>query len=90
MEEIFLKYGITGAVILCLGIYIVRIEERHRKERREERESREKEESENRKVQEKQFDRISDLTDESNRVTRENTNILAGLKSLLENQNRRP
>lgn len=32
------------------------------------------------------FSRLSQLTDESNKVTRENTNILQGLKSLLENR----
>jgi hypothetical protein len=86
MDEVFLKYGISGAAILCLGIYILKLEERHRKERKEEREARGKDQDENRKLVEKMFDREDKRADESNRVTRENTNILAGLKSLLENQ----
>jgi hypothetical protein len=78
VNEILAKWGAAGVIISALAIYIVRIEARHKSERKEWRET-----------IGKQFDRMNDQTDESNKTTRENTNILQGLKTLLENKNRR-
>lgn len=89
MEDVFIKYGLPGAVIAGLSIFVVKLIDWHRKDRQEWQEQAKRDREEAMKVQEKQFDRLSELTDESNKVTRENTNILNGLKSLLENQNRR-
>lgn len=75
MIELFLQYGVLGGVVVGLAGYILRIEGRHKKERKEWME-----------MQERQFDRTNDMTDETHRVLRENTNILAGLKTLLENR----
>lgn len=75
MTEILLKYGFPGVALIGLAAYIIRIEGRHAKERKEWMEQ-----------QEKQFDRLNEIADESNRVTRDNTNILTGLKTLLENR----
>lgn len=73
MEAAFLQYGVLGLVVLGLSAYVLRIETRHKKERREWME-----------MQSEQFDRMNDLTDESNKVIREHTNVLSGIKSLLE------
>lgn len=75
MEELLKSYGLAGIVIVALAAYVLRIEKRHTKERKEWKES-----------QDKQFDRVNEMTDESNKVLRENTNILSGLKSLLEHR----
>lgn len=75
MERIFLQYGVMGAIAIALGYYILSVENRHKKER-----------DEWRKMQEKQLDRMDDIAKENNKVIREHTNILASLKSLLENK----
>lgn len=75
MEKSMLDYGILGIVVVALATYIIRIENRHRRERKELAER-----------DERHFNRVNQLTDESNKVTRENTNILQGLKTLLENR----
>jgi hypothetical protein len=75
MEELLKSYGLAGIVIVALAAYVLRIEKRHTKERKEWKES-----------QDRQFDRVNEMTDESNKVLRENTNILSGLKSLLEHR----
>jgi hypothetical protein len=69
--------GFVVTIISGLAGYIHIIEKRHRKERKEwaERDA-------------KNFDRVNDMTDDNNKVLRENTNILSGLKTLLENQRR--
>lgn len=69
------QYGIVGLVIAGLGAYIVKIEDRHRKERKEWRES-----------EEQKFKEVKEINKETNTVLRENTNILSGLKTLLENR----
>lgn len=81
IQDVFLSYGLTGAIILGLGMYILKIEDRHRKERREMWEQQQREAEANREVQQKQFDRMIESSDR-------NTNILSGLKTLLENRNR--
>lgn len=89
MDDILLRYGLPGVVIAGLSAFVMKLIEWQRKDRTEWRDEIERIQEENRKIHEKQFDRLSQLTDESNRVTRDNTNILSGLKSLLENQNRK-
>lgn len=75
MEKELLQYGVLGVVVVAMGYYILKIESRHKKERKEWLD-----------MQDKHFDRMSDMNDESNKVLRENTNILSGLKTLLENK----
>lgn len=75
MEQIFLKYGLPGACLIALGWYIIRKENHHQKERKEWRE-----------LQETMFNRTNTISDETNKIIRENTNILVGLKTLLENR----
>lgn len=81
MQDIFLKYGISGAVIVALSWYILRIEDRHRKERKEYADRMMEQEKRNQEVTGKMFDKMIESTDK-------NTNILSGLKTLLENKNR--
>lgn len=78
MDKILLSYGLPGVCILGLALFVLKLMADHRKEREEWREDQ-------KKTQEKQFDRINEMSDESNKVLRENSNILSGLKSLLEN-----
>lgn len=75
MEELIKSYGLTGIIIAALAAYVLRIEQRHSKERKEWRES-----------QEKQSDERNEMSRETNTVLRENSNILSGLKTLLENK----
>lgn len=88
MQEFLFKYGLPGAIIFALGWFIFTLEERHRSERKEWNEARERELAENRKIQEQQFQRMEEMNDNSNQAMRENTSILAGLKSLLEHQSK--
>lgn len=90
MEEVFLKYGLLGAIVIALGIYILKLEERHRKERKEWMENQWKEQEQSRKTQERQFDRMNEMSDNNTEAIKETGGILTGLKTLLENQNRRP
>lgn len=75
MEKELLQYGVLGIVVIGMAYYILKIEARHKRERKELMD-----------INAKQFDRVSDMNDESNKVLRENTNILSGLKALLENR----
>lgn len=77
MENALLQYGVLGVVVLGMAYYIVRIEIRHAKERKEWQDK-----------DDRHFNTLISAKDESNRVIRENTNILAGLKALLENKNK--
>lgn len=78
MQQVLLQYGILGVIVIGLSSYIITIETRHRKERKEWMEA-------NNRLS----DRSNSMADETNRVLRENTNILASLKALLENRIRR-
>lgn len=73
MEMVFLQYGILGVVVIGLSGYILKIEARHRKERKEWQET-----------AANQFKRMNELSDQTNDIIREHTNILSGLKTLLE------
>lgn len=75
MEKELAQYGALGVIVIAMAYYILRIEARHKKERKELMD-----------INEKNFDRMSDMNDESNKVLRENTNILSGLKAILENR----
>lgn len=75
MEKELAQYGALGIIVIAMAYYILRIEARHKKERKELMD-----------VNEKHFDRMSNMNDESNKVLRENTNILSGLKAILENR----
>ena len=77
MEKELLQYGIAGIGLIALAWYILKKDSSHKKERQELIEK-----------DEKHFDRLNQITDETNRVLRENTNILSGLKTLLENRNK--
>lgn len=78
MNEVWAQYGVLGLAVIGLGAYIVRIEQRHKKER-----------DEWRITIEKQFDKLDERSEETNKTTRETGNILTGLKTLLENRNKR-
>lgn len=75
MTEALGQYGILGIVVIGLSGYILKIESRHKKERKEWMES-----------HQRQINRANEVADETNKVLRENTNILSGLKTLLENK----
>ena len=75
MDKILLQYGVLGVVVLGLAYYILRRDAAHKKERKELID-----------MNEQNFKRVNEITDENNRVLRENTNILSGLKTLLENR----
>lgn len=75
MQNILLQYGVLGVAVIALAWYILRKDQQHSKERKEWTER-----------QDKQIDRMLESSEESNKVLRENTNILSGLKSLLENK----
>jgi len=75
MEKEFLQYGVLGMVAVGLSWFIMYLIKDHRKERKEWRE-----------FQEKQMDRIMEQGDESNKVIREHSNLLSGIKTLLENR----
>jgi len=76
MEKEFLQYGVLGMVAVGLSWFIMYLIKDHRKERKEWRE-----------FQEKQMDRMMEQGDESNKVIREHSNLLSGIKALLENRN---
>lgn len=84
MTEGFLQYGVLGLVVLALGSYVIKIEQRHRKERKELQEER----KEMMKMNENLSDKMIESNDENNKVIREHTNVLSALKTLLENQRR--
>jgi hypothetical protein len=69
------QYGILGLVVAGLVGYILRIEARHKTEREDAK-----------KTEKEQFNRLNQISDETNKVLRENTSILSGLKTLLENR----
>lgn len=73
MEKIFLQYGILGAIPLAMAWYIMYLHKQHKKER-----------DEWRAMQEKQLDRMDDITKENNKVIREHTNMVSSLKSIFE------
>jgi len=75
MEKEWLQYGVLGLVVIGMAYYILYIERERSKERKEWRE-----------VLEKQQERVNDIADENNKIIREHTNILIGLKTLLENR----
>lgn len=82
MEEIYLKYGLGGVGIAALVIIIKILWKWLQKQD----EHKNKQIEDAKQVNEKLFERLNDITDETNKVLRENTNILTGLKTLLENR----
>lgn len=77
MENEFLQYGVLGMAVVGMGWFIMYIIKDHRKERKEWRD-----------FQEKQMDRIIEQGDESNKVIRDHSNLLSGIKTLLESRNK--
>lgn len=75
MQEAWLQYGILGLVVVGLGAYVIRRDMEHKKERKEWLEMLSKNE-----------DKIHQMSHETNKVLRENSNILSGLKALLEHR----
>lgn len=88
MNEALLKYGLGGIIIAGMAWFILYLMKDHKKEREEMRVGNEKQRIEDRETRNKQFKRMEEMADESNKSVRENTNILTGLKTLLENKNR--
>lgn len=75
LNDVALQYGFIGIAVIGLASYIIKIESRHKKER-----------DEWRKMIERQNERTDKMTDENNKVIREHSNILSGLKTLLESR----
>jgi hypothetical protein len=88
MEDALLKYGLSGIVLLACGLFIRLLINWIQKLIKDNREAMEKKDEEHRRSIEKIFDRMNETNDDTNKALRENTNILSGLKSLLENQKR--
>lgn len=82
--EVWTQFGIYGVIIGALAAYIIRIEKRHAKERKEWMEIEERERKESRDMHKQHFDRIGEISSESNKVLRENTSIIAALNKLIE------
>ena len=75
MEKELLQYGPLGIMVIGMAWFILYMVKDHRKERKEWRE-----------FQEKQTDRMMEQGEESNKVIRDHSNLLSGIKSLLENR----
>lgn len=73
MPEEWLKYGILGLVVIGLGGYVMYRDREHKKERKEWMD-----------MMQKADEKLHQVSKETNQVLRENTNILSGLKTLLE------
>lgn len=83
-----LLFGFVSSLIGGLAGYVLFLEKRHTKKERETEERHAKERRELIDMHKQQFDQISEISEEGHKVTRENSNILSGLKTLLENQRR--
>lgn len=92
-----LLFGFITSIIGGLAAYVLIIEKRHSKEKKEivERQEKERLETLDRhskerreliEIQKEQFDQISELSQENNKISREHITLLSGIKSLLENQ----
>lgn len=95
MESKLMDYGVAGVGLLAMGALIMmllrwikkmikdhqaaieRMDQEHRK-------AAEKRDEDMRKMTEGMFDRVNRMNDDTNRSLRDNTNILSGLKTLLE------
>ncbi len=77
----FITSSIAG-----MGWYIVYKDKKAEKARKEDAERHAKEREELMKVNQAMFDKLTDISEETNKATRETGNILTGLKTLLENQ----
>jgi hypothetical protein len=75
MEEKMLQYGILGICVVAMGWYIILKDKHH-----------EKRENEWQETVNKIADRMDKREEETNKTIRENTGILQGLKTLLENR----
>lgn len=89
MQDVFIKYGAWGGAILGLSAFVLILINWLKKKDDDHRTTIDRITDENRRMIEKLFDRNIEQSEINNKVLRENTNILTGLKSLLENQNRR-
>lgn len=73
MQNVLLQYGILGVVVLGMASYIMYLHKEHNKQRKEWLQT---------------LDRLLDKADsrerETTQVVKENTGILAGLKTLFE------
>lgn len=79
MQDVFIQFwGVWGAIVVALAIYILRLEAKHTKERKEWL-----------STIEKLFDKSGDREKDVNETIRETGNILSGLKTLFEVQLRK-
>lgn len=97
MEDKLLQYGVLGVVVIGLVWYLLYREKQWRIEKKEEREAHRvdtemhaklhKEEREKlTDTQDRQLERMEEMSDEGNKIAREHIQILTGLKTLLENR----
>lgn len=77
-----LKYGLAGVCLIAMALYILK-QDKHKEEQDDRHEKKEKEW---RDTMEKVTDKMDNRSEETNKNIRDNTNILAGLKTLLENR----
>lgn len=88
MENEFLKYGAWGAAVLGLSAFVLILINWLKKKDDDHTKVIDRITDEHRKMVEKIFDKNIQQTENTNEILRENTNILSGLKTLLENKNR--
>lgn len=88
MEEKLFQFGIAGIGLIALSWYILKRDADHKKERKEWMDRSEDRMKKSEERMEKMTDRVEKISDTTNTVLRENTNILSGLKTLLENNNK--
>lgn len=100
MEDVVLKYGLAGVIMVGLSWFIMYLLKDIKKEREETRGIIQRERSDHRVQMDKErydwirtLDRMFDKADlrekETNAVIRDVTDILSGLKSIIENRNRK-
>lgn len=79
MQDVIIQFwGVWGAIIVALGLYILRLETKHSKERKEWL-----------SAIERLFDKSDEREKDVNDTIRETGNILTGLKTLFEVQLRK-
>lgn len=84
MDKEILQYGAAGIVAMGMGWFIMYLMKDNRKERKEWREFQEKQMDR----MDKQIDRMLEQGEMNNKVIREHSNILSGIKTLIENRNK--
>lgn len=88
MDDILIKYGLPGIGLAGCGWLIKLLIDWKKKSDKDHAEALADKDEENRKTIERIVGRMDERSDDTNKTLRENTNVLSGLKALLENRNR--